>query len=579
MQISSQLAAAGSHPISRTAISVPTDSTPTFHEAFRSAATRGETAGKPVAASSLASEISSAANARTDGGTAAAESGVAAGGSASLLPGLSGEVSLPAVDKGAAAAETAAPGIQTIRVQGSAARAGESKSKKTPASDESAGASATALNSAPLAVSSILQPRPAPVISNDTLASDADSSTLPFDSTNSALPSPASQGPVEVAGPVQAPADEQSTAIAAPALLTTMLPGSLPEGLPANASRIANEAAQPLVKANGAANAEDGPGTGKHPRSSAEAANSSAGATASSITDGLGMSATQLTSLGGAQSGMPQNGALSPVAPVLAGANRSGAGEVRGKRKETAADVSSLERDATPAAPAPFAARLAEAQAPTQTGANDPSNVDPAALQKALDQSQSLVAASTPAAAETASPTPAAHAASSVPVTSADTAAEPAAIPGASSAQLIQSAGQTEMRLGMHSAEFGNISISTSVSHQAISAQISLDHSELGRALAVHLPAIEEKLGAAYGLHARVEVRDGSASAQTAPSGQHGQGGQEQAGRAGSGQGRSGFTPSPMKEATAIGMGLASTAANDLSLGTLAAGTRLDIRV
>ena len=81
-------------------------------------------------------------------------------------------------------------------------------------------------------------------------------------------------------------------------------------------------------------------------------------------------------------------------------------------------------------------------------------------------------------------------------------------------AQLIQAMHQSEMRMGMTSAEFGNISISAAVNHQTLSAQISLDHPELSRALTAHLPEIEKKLGSAYGLQSRVEVRDGSTSGQ-----------------------------------------------------------------
>ncbi len=81
-----------------------------------------------------------------------------------------------------------------------------------------------------------------------------------------------------------------------------------------------------------------------------------------------------------------------------------------------------------------------------------------------------------------------------------------------SSAQLVQSIHQAEMKVGMHSAEFGNLSISTSLKNQAISAQISTDHTELTRALQMHLPAIQEKLGSAYGVQARVELRDGSSA-------------------------------------------------------------------
>jgi hypothetical protein len=75
-------------------------------------------------------------------------------------------------------------------------------------------------------------------------------------------------------------------------------------------------------------------------------------------------------------------------------------------------------------------------------------------------------------------------------------------------AQVVQSMGQTEMRVGMHSQEFGAISISTTLSHQELAAQISIDHTGLGDALAAHLPGMQEKLGAAYGVPVRVEIRD-----------------------------------------------------------------------
>ena len=70
------------------------------------------------------------------------------------------------------------------------------------------------------------------------------------------------------------------------------------------------------------------------------------------------------------------------------------------------------------------------------------------------------------------------------------------------------------MRVGMHSAEFGSISIATSVTPGGLAAQISLDHGELGRALAAHLPGMEEKLGSTLGLSAKVEIRDTGAQGQ-----------------------------------------------------------------
>lgn len=121
--------------------------------------------------------------------------------------------------------------------------------------------------------------------------------------------------------------------------------------------------------------------------------------------------------------------------------------------------------------------------------------------------------------AQSASPIAATSAAAAVPKTSGNSDVAPSPMPVASAesaqvahalsgAQLIQSAHSSEMKLGMQSAEFGNISISTSLNHQALSAQISIDHSALGHALSTHLPAIEEKLGSAYGVQAKVELRD-----------------------------------------------------------------------
>src|SRR5208283_1166105 len=71
----------------------------------------------------------------------------------------------------------------------------------------------------------------------------------------------------------------------------------------------------------------------------------------------------------------------------------------------------------------------------------------------------------------------------------------------------------TEMRLGMHSTEFGDIAIRTSVSQQQLMAQISVDHSELGNAISAHLPSLESKLGSEFGLHASIEVNQLGGSA------------------------------------------------------------------
>jgi flagellar hook-length control protein FliK len=83
---------------------------------------------------------------------------------------------------------------------------------------------------------------------------------------------------------------------------------------------------------------------------------------------------------------------------------------------------------------------------------------------------------------------------------------------GISTARLIQTMGETQMRVGMHSSEFGDISIRTVVSQQQMQAQISVDHSELGNALSAHIPSLQTKLGSEYGLHATIEVNQSGAS-------------------------------------------------------------------
>jgi hypothetical protein len=85
-------------------------------------------------------------------------------------------------------------------------------------------------------------------------------------------------------------------------------------------------------------------------------------------------------------------------------------------------------------------------------------------------------------------------------------AAESTAASGINTARLIQNMSETEMHVGMHSAEFGEISIRTSVSQQQMIAQISVDHGDLGRAISAHIPAMQEKLGGETGLRALVEV-------------------------------------------------------------------------
>ncbi len=77
---------------------------------------------------------------------------------------------------------------------------------------------------------------------------------------------------------------------------------------------------------------------------------------------------------------------------------------------------------------------------------------------------------------------------------------------GINTARVMQSISGSEMHMGMRSAEFGDISIRTTVSQQLMTAQISVDHGDLGKAISAHLPAMQEKLGGELGIRASVEV-------------------------------------------------------------------------
>ncbi len=83
-----------------------------------------------------------------------------------------------------------------------------------------------------------------------------------------------------------------------------------------------------------------------------------------------------------------------------------------------------------------------------------------------------------------------------------------AAATGINAAKLIQNLGQTEMHVGMHSEEFGDISIRTAISQQEMVTQISLNHSDLSQAIATHVSNMQTKLGEEYGLHASILVNN-----------------------------------------------------------------------
>jgi len=69
--------------------------------------------------------------------------------------------------------------------------------------------------------------------------------------------------------------------------------------------------------------------------------------------------------------------------------------------------------------------------------------------------------------------------------------------------KLVQTLNQSEMRVGMRSTEFGDISIRTSSTRDSIVTQISLDHAELATSLAAHIPDMQARLEG----HGNFEVR------------------------------------------------------------------------
>jgi hypothetical protein len=123
----------------------------------------------------------------------------------------------------------------------------------------------------------------------------------------------------------------------------------------------------------------------------------------------------------------------------------------------------------------------------------------------ALDHQQNTGVASPPQTAP-AFAGAAGHSAKTPDVPAGPSPAVPQPLPVINTAKLIQTIGQSEMRVGIRSNEFGNISISTSTTRDVISAQISLDHSELARTLAVHLPEMQARLGGNQALDVRIDM-------------------------------------------------------------------------
>ncbi len=148
------------------------------------------------------------------------------------------------------------------------------------------------------------------------------------------------------------------------------------------------------------------------------------------------------------------------------------------------------------------------------------------------------------------------------------------AVAAISDARLIQRIGNSEIRVGMHSADFGNVSISTITTRGAISAQISLDHGELAKTIAAHLPETQARLG----MNQPVEVHISTSQQGTGTTGGEQDRTQQDTTGKGSGGNRhpgQDYSSGPMiraPETTLAGVAAAPPENNAVS-------TRLDIRV
>src|SRR5665213_2984725 len=116
--------------------------------------------------------------------------------------------------------------------------------------------------------------------------------------------------------------------------------------------------------------------------------------------------------------------------------------------------------------------------------------------------------AATPHTPTSIADSPRAAKASEVPAMIHTSGDEPVVSSGINGAKVIQAMGGSEMRVGMHSTEFGDISIRTTISQQQMVTQISLSHNDLSQAISAHVATVQAKLGEDYGLHASIEVNN-----------------------------------------------------------------------
>ena len=75
------------------------------------------------------------------------------------------------------------------------------------------------------------------------------------------------------------------------------------------------------------------------------------------------------------------------------------------------------------------------------------------------------------------------------------------------SGRLVQRINESEINLTVRSADFGNVAIHTAMSHERVSAQISLEHIDLGKVIASEVLVLQSKLSQEHGVQASIEVQ------------------------------------------------------------------------
>jgi hypothetical protein len=355
-------------------------------------------------------------------------------------------------------------------------------------------------------------PVPAPAIGNDALAAKSDSPEQPADAQTSNVISdqgtelqgqPDVTGPINLAGAKNLRGDQESDAEGASAALKAARVGTGRIELELNCTDQASdlkilgkvETQLPTAAAGGCAN--DLPAFDPTGMLQASLA---ADTQKDSITGAADVNLNQVAVKAIQSKSAGSGSRLNSDAGGATQAEKSG--DARGDRSSlTSADTSSLEALSTqPCNPHVVAA--------------DTKGSDAGALQTIAVAAQVESRGATGTPSTTGSIETTAHRGNgSEGLTSEQlNGSELAGMSGINAAQLIQTMSASEMRMGMHSSEFGDISIRTSVTQQQMQTQISVDHDELGNALSAHIPNMQMKLGSEYGLHATIEVIQSGAS-------------------------------------------------------------------